>query len=219
MSQPQRKLLVTDFDGTLTAKDFYYLVVNRFAPEGLQEYWNGYTSGRLTHFEALAGIFSRVRAEESAMLELLSRSELQPNLASYLQRLDAAGWDVVVASAGCEWYIRRILGAAGVELPIHANPGRFEPSSGLIMELPLDSKYLCHKNGIDKAAIVQEARAAGRLVAFAGDGYPDAPAAKLVEPRYRFARANLQETLQREGLAFHRFEKWADVVENLLAQG
>ncbi len=208
-------LLVTDFDGTLTKRDFFHLVVEAFAPTALAEYWDGYKAGRYSHFEALAGIFATVRASEAQMLEVVGRAELDPELANWLARLTAAGWEVVVASAGCEWYIRKILASAGVEMQVHANPGTFSPEEGLIMRLPLDSAYLDMNTGIDKAAIVRRALEAGRTVAFAGDGFPDAPAAKLVPQTMRFARADLAEALRREGLAYQKFSRWAEVARAL----
>src|SRR5262249_5090575 len=129
----QRALLVTDFDGTLTGRDFFQLVVEAFAPEALAEFWDGYRAGRYTHFEALAGIFASIRASEDDVLAVVRRAELEPELKPWLRRLQAAGWDVVVTSAGCRWYIDRLLRAAGVELEVHANPGRFEPGRGLVM--------------------------------------------------------------------------------------
>src|SRR5262245_56500481 len=124
--ETQRALLVTDFDGTLTRRDFFQLVVEAFAPEALHEYWDGYKQGRYTHFEALAGIFTSIRASEDEVLAVVRRAELEPELKPWLERLDAAGWDVVVTSAGCLWYVRHLLRWAGVEMEVHANPGRFE---------------------------------------------------------------------------------------------
>src|SRR5262245_17284875 len=111
--EPQSKLLVTDFDGTLTRRDFFWLVVEAFAPANLQEHWQAYREGRATHFEALAGIFAGIQADEDGMYALLARAELEPELPEWLDRLARAGWEVVVASAGCEWYIRRILAGSG----------------------------------------------------------------------------------------------------------
>src|SRR5262245_31828206 len=125
-----RALLVTDFDGTLTRNDFFQLVVEAFAPEALAEFWDGYRAGRYTHFEALAGIFTSIRASEDEVLAVVRRAELEPELKPWLARLHAAGWDVVVASAGCRWYVERLLSAAGVDLEVHANPGRFETGRG-----------------------------------------------------------------------------------------
>jgi 2-hydroxy-3-keto-5-methylthiopentenyl-1-phosphate phosphatase len=210
----ERLLLVTDFDGTVTRNDFYRLVVEAHAPDSLAHYWGGYRSGRYTHFEALAGIFADVRATEADFLNLVARAEPEPRFGEYLASLRAAGWDVVVASAGCDWYIRRIL--AGHDVPIHANPGRIGDGGGLVMERPIDSAYYCETNGIDKAALVRQGLSEGRTVAFAGDGFPDAPAARLVPEELRFARADLAAMLSAEGLSYRPFERWGEVAEALL---
>jgi 2-hydroxy-3-keto-5-methylthiopentenyl-1-phosphate phosphatase len=215
----ERALLVTDFDGTLTRNDFFRLVVEAFAPPGLEEYWQGYLAGRFTHFEALQGIFAGITATEEEVLAAVARAEPEPDLALWVAALDRAGWDVVVASAGCEWYIQHILAGCGVSLPVHANPGRFVAGRGLCMELPELSPYFCRATGIDKAAIVQVGLDARRKVAFAGDGFPDADAARRVPVRLRFARADLAEALRREGLPYRPFERWAEVARALCEEG
>ena len=213
--ETQRALLVTDFDGTLTRNDFFQLVVEAFAPEALAEFWDGYKEGRYTHFEALAGIFTSIRASEDEVLAVVRRAELEPELSFWLQRLRERGWDVVVTSAGCQWYVQHLLRWAGVELEVYANPGRFEPGRGLVMTLPVDSPFFERNHGIDKAAVVRRAIEAGRTVAFAGDGFPDAAAAKLVPEALRFARADLATALRREGLGYRPFERWAEVARAL----
>ncbi|MFO0928701.1 MAG: HAD-IB family phosphatase [Gemmataceae bacterium] len=213
-----RHLFVTDFDGTITRRDFFWLAVDAFAPAGLDEHWAAYRQGRCTHFEALAGIFAGVRAGEAEMRELLTHADPEPQLADWVERLRRGGWDVVVASAGCEWYIRHILTAAGVDLPVHANPGTFVPGEGLFMRLPVDSPYLSPTVGIDKAAIVRRGLDEGRIVAFAGDGTPDIHAARLVPPERRFARADLATALDRERLTYRRFDRWGEVAAALCAE-
>ena len=39
--------------------------------------------------------------------------------------MSRAVWKIVVASVGCEWYIRHLLGVWDVKVEVHANPGRF----------------------------------------------------------------------------------------------
>jgi 2,3-diketo-5-methylthio-1-phosphopentane phosphatase len=212
-------VLVSDFDGTLCRKDFFQLVVESLLPADAPDYWGDYLAGRRTHFETLRVIFGSVRADEAAWLGLVGRMELDPRLAESLAALRGAGWEVVVASAGCDWYIRRLLAGAGVALEVHANPGRLEPGGGLRMELPAGSRYLSPTHGIDKAAVVRAAAATGRRVAFAGDGFSDAPAARLVPPGLRFARANLAAALRAEGLPFRPFERWSEVAAALVALG
>lgn len=209
-------ILVTDFDGTLTRHDFYHLALESLIPPSAPNLWEEYRTGAITHFEALQRYFACIRASEQEVWAVVDRMELDPLLPQAVGDLRAAGWEVVVASAGCEWYIRRLLAAAGVELEVHANPGRFDPGHGLLMELPLQSPFLSRTVGIDKAGIVRQFVAAGQTVAFAGDGYPDAEAAQLVPTKLRFAKADLAHALSRKGLPFRPFEVWSDVARAIL---
>jgi 2-hydroxy-3-keto-5-methylthiopentenyl-1-phosphate phosphatase len=208
--------LVTDFDGTLTRHDFFRLALERLVPPGVPDYWQQYRAGRLTHFEAMRGYYAAIRAGEAETLCVVEAMELEPELALWLKRLEQSGWKVVVASAGCAWYIHRLLQRQGVQVEVHANPGRFEEGRGLLLELPVGSPFFSPSHGIDKAAVVRSAQLAGRRVAFAGDGYPDAPAARLVVPELRFATSSLAVALEQEGLPFRRFDRWTEVARALV---
>jgi 2,3-diketo-5-methylthio-1-phosphopentane phosphatase len=211
-------ILVSDFDGTLTRHDFFRLALERLMPPGVPDYWQEYRAGRLTHFEAMRSYYSSIRATEAETLKVVEALELEPGLAEWVERLKQAGWKVVIASAGCGWYIRHLLEKNGVDLEVHTNPGRFEEGRGLLMELPVASPYFSPTHGIDKAEVVRAAQKKGLRVAFAGDGYPDVPAARLVAPELRFATAALALALAEEGLPFRRFERWAEVAEMLLGE-
>src|SRR3954453_18675198 len=162
-------VLVSDFDGTMTRHDFYQLAVESLLPPDTPDYWAEYRSGAVTHFEALRRYFATIRAGEEEVLAVVDRMELAPEVPGAVARLREAGWEVVVTSAGCDWYIRRLLAAAGVEVEVHANPGRFVAGRGLLMELPVDSPFLCSALGIDKAKVVRRYVDGGWAVAFAGD--------------------------------------------------
>jgi 2,3-diketo-5-methylthio-1-phosphopentane phosphatase len=210
------RVLVTDFDGTMTRHDFYRLALDELLPRDVPDQWAAYRAGEITHFEALRRYFAAIRAPEAEVLAVVDRMELDPGLKAAVAALGAAGWKVVVTSAGCDWYIRRLLAAAGVEVEVHANPGRYVAGAGLVMEKPVGSPYRCENLGVDKARVVRDHQAAGRTVAFAGDGFPDAEAARLVPDDLRFARADLADVLTREGLAFHPFDAWSDVARVLV---
>jgi 2,3-diketo-5-methylthio-1-phosphopentane phosphatase len=212
-------VLVSDFDGTMTRHDFYELAVESLVPPGTPDYWAEYRSGAITHFEALRRYFASIRAGEAEVLAVVERMELDPNLPAAVAALRHAGWDVVVASGGSDWYIRKLLTAAGTEIEVHSNPGRFEAGHGLLLEMPVGSRYLSPTVGIDKAGVVRDHLGAGRTVAFAGDGFPDADAARLVPGRLRFARGDLADVLAREHLEFRPFTEWSDIARALLAEG
>lgn len=218
MSEPNRKILVSDFDGTMTRRDFYQLVAERLLPPGTPDYWAEYRSGRMTHFEALNAYFAAAIPGEPALRAIAEDMGLDPDLRDDVEGLRRSGWDVVVASAGCAWYINRLLGGAGVALVVHANPG--DVANGrLAMRLPTTSPVFSSTTGIDKVAVVRQARETHDVVAFAGDGPPDLEPALLVRPDLRFATGHLAGELERLGEGFHRFERWSQVALALTEDG
>lgn len=210
-----RSLFVSDFDGTMTREDFYQLSIKHLLPPNVPDYWADYREGRMTHFQALQAYFAEIRADEKTVLEVVERMQLDPKIAPGARALERAGWDLVIASAGCAWYIQILLDEAGVRVPVYANPGRFEANRGLLMEPPPPGPFFSPTLGVDKAGVVRHGLEEGRRVAFAGDGFPDLEAARLVDDSLRFARADLARALTDEGLPFHRFTCWSEVARAL----
>jgi 2,3-diketo-5-methylthio-1-phosphopentane phosphatase len=218
MTDHPNGVLVSDFDGTMTRHDFYKLVIESLLPPDCPDYWAMYRAGSITHFEALRRYFAAIRAPEDDVLTVVRRMELDPHLPAAVDTLTRAGWKVVVTSAGCDWYIRRLLAGAGVEVEVHSNPGRFVEGKGLLMEMPTGSPYRSPTLGVDKTAIVRGHVETGRPVAFAGDGFPDADPARLVPADRRFARGDLADVLRRDGEPFRPFDTWSDIPGLLLTE-
>lgn len=216
----QQPVLVTDFDGTITAIDFFHLAVQRFLrPEDLLP-WEQYKAGIISHFSAISRIFAKIREPEADILALLHELHPDPMLPHYATQLHDAGWRVEVASAGCAWYIDKVLDSMEVNsFIVHANPGRYMEGGPLIMEPPKESPFYSPDTGIDKAAIVRSHLDAGADVVFAGDGLPDIPAGLLVPAGRRFARADMAAALQERGEGFIPFRIWSDVAKMILLPG
>ncbi len=210
------RVLVTDFDGTMTRHDFYLLAIERVIPASCPNYWTDYRQGRMTHFEALQAYFQSIEASEEEVVSMVNDMEIDPQLPKSVAALAQAGWKVVITSAGCDWYINYLLDSAGVSLEVYANPGVFIPGNGLQMSLPASDRFLSPTIGVDKAGVVSHWLEKGYSVAFAGDGFPDAEAARLVDTSLRFARGDLAKQLQRDGLEFRKFDVWSDIADQLL---
>ena len=209
------KILVTDFDGTLTRFDFYDLVCREFPEISVGKYWSQYEAGEITHFEALRCIFAALRCSEQALLAIVERMELDPQLPESVKSLQALGWEIVVASAGCRWYIDHHLQRVGLNLMVHANPGVFSPTEGLLMSLPQDKPFFSGELGVNKLAVVKAALQRAEQVAFAGDGRPDLAPALAVPGKWRFARGWLAKKLLELDEEFQPFERWSDIAVSI----
>ena len=212
-----RKIFVSDYDGTITNKDIYSLLVERHVPAETPDYFAQYMEGQITHFDAMAAYFAFMPTDELQIEELLDASDADPDLGASAVLLQRAGWELLVASAGSSWYVERVLKQAGVAATIYSNPGRLEKSRGLVLEkLDPSSPYYSASDGIDKSAVVRHALEVAESVAFAGDGKTDLPPALLVPPELRFARRFLADALRQRGEAFRPFSRWSEIVRALM---
>ena len=210
-------VFVSDFDGTITANDFYNISVERLlTPEDISP-WKDYRAGKITHFTALQRIFGKIRAPIGKVMEVIDAMEVDPGLAESVKALRNAGWNIVVVSAGCLWYIDIILKKAGVELEVHANPGVYKDGGPLLMDLPKNEKFYSPETGVDKEAVVRWHQERRTVVAYAGDGFTDLPGALLVPAKLRFARGDLAQSLKERGERFQPFQVWSDMAKALLA--
>jgi 2-hydroxy-3-keto-5-methylthiopentenyl-1-phosphate phosphatase len=208
-------ILISDFDGTLTRYDFFDRVRQRWPCPPQDDPWEKFVTGEITHFQALAEIFAGIRTTEEDLLELADSTELDASFAESARRLQDRGWEIVIASAGCDWYIKFLLKKTGVPVSVHANPGTFDPKRGLEMLLPERSPFFSPTKGVNKVAIVRDALNRSGRVAFAGDGRPDLKPALLVPPQLRFARGWLAEALSERGEKFNPFERWSEILDQL----
>lgn len=203
--------MVSDFDGTITEKDFYLLIAEKYMGPNAMAIWDEYRAGRLTHIEAMQSFFSHAPSNELELASMLQQTGLDPKFRESVEMLQAAEWDLIIVSAGSSWYIDRLLASAGVEAPVHSNPGVIESGRGLVLQSNRGSRFYSEDVGVDKSAVVRDALQNYERVAFAGDGPPDLPPALLVDPDLRFARGFLAEELQRLGQSFRSFRHWSEV--------
>lgn len=212
-------LLVTDFDGTMTERDFYRRALEHL-PQEVGEYWEQYERDEITHFDALHGIFAQLPDDEEQVMAIARETKLDPDVRTAVETLRAAGWQTVVVSAGSEWYSRRLLAERGVEVPVISNRGSLVPGAGLQMErLPQESPFYCAEVGVDKSAVVRAALERFDRVAFAGDSSNDLPPAELVSDDRRFACGWLAEHFEKKSVPYCRFQHWSEISGALINAG
>lgn len=209
------KILVSDFDGTMTQRDFYSCAVELLLSSDDLEPWYAYTREEITHFEALRRIFERIRADMPDMERVLAAMDFDELAEAAVQRLNGRDWHVTIVSNGCGWYIERFFRQHNLQVELHTNPGVYSVEQGLQMRLPTESPFFSEQFGISKPEVIRNALRTCNTVAFAGDGRPDLEPALMVRPDLRFATGWLAEELRSRGESFRKFSKWSEISEAL----
>jgi len=205
-----------DFDGTITDRDTFDVLVPIFASAAEWDATErGLENGTMTIREVLASQASLVRGSHAEVAALLRRDvAVDATFAPFARACAAAHVPLEIVSSGIDSIIRDRLDEFGLSgVPVVANSVDPRPD-GWVMQFrdPVD-------NGTDKAARVAAASASGRRTVFVGDGRSDYDAAIRAEVRFAKRGLPLERYLTRNGIAFEPFTTFADVAARLIRLG
>lgn len=211
-----RTLFLTDFDGTLTLKDFFHVVIDTHYPERAEELYALWDAKTKTDFDYLHELFAGLDDSEAEIDELISQVPIDPDAPRVIQRMQDQGMDVGVISAGSDYYIHKLLTANGINnVRVYSNPGHYA-ERGIHIERYPDPAFASELYGVDKQALaVHLADEYDRMI-FVGDSQPDLTAAMAAD--LAFAKGALQPLLDAEHHPYIPIEGYADIDTYLDAQ-
>ena len=204
--------LVIDFDGTITDDDFFVYLKNAYLDEHSLVPWERYLDGKLSHFNALKQIFSTLRTSEDNLISLVAEVKVDEWAIPLFALCYNAQIPVYIASAGCDYYIKHMIGNEIEQYGIHliTNRGDYSETAGIVMESPAkDSLYYDENVGISKRKVVEVLKDDGYRVIFAGDGPPDIEPAKVAD--VVFAKKILLEECIAQGIKTETFNSCRDI--------
>lgn len=211
----QRTALVTDFDGTVSADDFFTMIARRYLQPKDLEPWNLYMQGRLSHFEALNAVFAEIRIPEAELIAFVKTIPLDETFAETAAYCAKKHIPAYICSAGCDYYINILLGGlikrCGINLI--TNSGCYSPQTGLVMTAPRESLFYDAKVGVSKAGVVSHLQSQGFAVVFCGDGPPDVRPARIAQTV--FAKKYLLDKCREENIITRPFHSFGDVLAYL----
>jgi 2-hydroxy-3-keto-5-methylthiopentenyl-1-phosphate phosphatase len=113
--------LLIDFDGTIVLEDTTDLVLERFADPAWHAVEDDWVAGRIGSHECLAQQIELVRASAVDLDHLADQATIDPGFVDFVAAGSKLGLRMVVASDGFDHIIHRVLGRAGVTLPLVSN--------------------------------------------------------------------------------------------------
>lgn len=201
---------VSDFDNTISRKDFYKIVMEKYLGEqGLQAH-SLWQDDRMTTFDYLTFIFENINKPKNIIDADIDTIAIDETAVEFIDTILDMQGDFYIVSAGCQYYVDKVLERYDVrdKVNIFANPGRIE--NGSLIMTP-NAQYFSNEFGIDKGALVKDLKQHNDIVFFAGDSRPDYEAA--INADYRFARAGdqLAQILDESKVEYYPYENFADI--------
>ncbi len=207
---------VSDFDGTISKKDFYQLVMEKYFPEG-QKLFKQWKDGFIKDIEFLAKVFSSINQDEEQIIEEILSIEIDEYVPTFIREVQRHGGNFYVLSAGTDYYIKHILRKHDVEnVVIFSNEGEFREKNVFMNIDQNDWKY-SERYGIDKSKVIQKLKGKYETVHFIGDSEPDSHPAAFAD--LTFAIGPLQRLLKEKGISFVPVQDFSEVASFLQKEG
>jgi len=208
---------VSDFDGTLTEKDFYHIIIDNYLQDWGRPFYEDWKKTKKINVEFLNKILGSIGRTEEEILAEIHRLPLDEYAVDFIRRVQEAGGEFYILSAGTTYYIDRLLAHRGIEGVTVISMSGVYKDGGIEVTPDEGSPYFSEIFGINKAKVVEELKKEFETVFFAGDSEPDLGAAK--EADIAFAKKDLKELLSKEQQEFVPFENFREIEKYLADRG
>jgi 2,3-diketo-5-methylthio-1-phosphopentane phosphatase len=208
---------VSDFDGTLTDRDFYHIIIDTYLQEWGMQFYEDWKKTKKINVEFLNKILGSIGKTEEEILTEIHRIPLDEYAVEFIHRVQKAGGEFYILSAGTSYYIERLLAHRQIEgVKVISMSGVYK-DGGIEITPNEESPYFSEIFGINKAKVVEDLKKEFETVFFAGDSEPDLGAAKAAD--IAFAKRDLKELLEKEQQEFIPFEKFGEIAKYLQEKG
>ena len=210
-------VFISDFDGTLTHKDFYKIIIDKYLGEEGKKLYKAWREEEYKDKDFLHKIYSSIDRTEEEILEDILQIQWDDNADRVIRRIRESGGDFIILSAGTNYYINRLLKEKGFEdIEVYSNPGEYR-DRGIHLNIDKNNPYYSDIYGINKEKVVAEFKNKYPYVYYAGDSAPDIPPCKLAN--ICFAKGELQDMLDEKGMKYIPIKDYRDIENFLVEKG
>jgi len=200
---------ISDFDGTLTKKDFYKILSDTYYKEELTPIFKSWKNGEMKDREYLNYVFNNVHRSEVELHEDILNIAFDPSAKDFIDEVKAAGGDFIVISAGTNYYIDKVLEKNHIEgVDVYSNKSIFK-DNGIHFDLDEHDEFYSDLYGIDKLIVFRKLKTNYKKIFYAGDSTPDLKPA--LEADVVFAKGKLRNLLKEEKKDFIEFENFSEI--------
>ena len=204
---------VSDFDGTLTKKDFYKIVSEAYLEKEYLPKYESWKNGEIKDIEYLSYVFNNIKRTEDQIFQDILKIQFDLFAKNFIEKVKAAQGDFIIISAGTSYYIDIILKKYNIEdVEVYSNKGVFK-NNGIYFDLDKNSEFYSERYGIDKLLVIQKLKRNYKKVFYAGDSEPDLKPALVAD--VVFAKGELVELLKQEKKEYIQFDNFSEVLDKM----
>jgi len=204
---------ISDFDGTLTKKDFYKVLADTYFKEELKPIYNSWINGEITDIDYVSYVFNNVHRNETELYDDILNIDFDHSAIAFIEQIKEAGGDFIVLSAGSTYYIDKFFEANHIEgIDVYSNKCIFK-NNGLYFDLDKHDEFYSNKCGIDKLIVVEKLKSNYKKIFYAGDNVPDLKPALICD--VVFAKGELIKLLRKNKKEFIEFETFSEIWDKL----
>jgi len=186
----KEKIIVSDFDGTITKQDTLYTFLKTHAQDEWLDVENEWLRGDIGSGECLQRQFALVPNLSDKLLDdFIQTVEIDDYFCVFNELRLRNNVDFIIVSDGLDYFINRILDKHGIkDVKIVTNHAEFK-NGEFVMNFPNKSKFCKHNAGTCKCQVVSALRPDYRDIYYIGDGTSDNCVADKVD--FLFAKSGL----------------------------
>jgi 2,3-diketo-5-methylthio-1-phosphopentane phosphatase len=208
-------VLISDFDGTISKKDFFYMVIDTLLKDKTDALapWRDYLNGKIKHIDALTGIFSQIHLTQQELDEFIFTIEVDSFFYDTAKYCMDKNIPFYICSAGTNYYIKKRISDTlqKYNITLISNDATYSQQDGMKLVAPPEtSPYYNANTGISKQAIVQKLKDEGFFTIYAGDGKPDFKSAQIAD--VVFAKDMLLELCRQKSIETKPFKNFNDIL-------
>lgn len=207
-----------DFDGTAASRDVGSSLFRAFVGETSESIVKEYLAGRINARECLSRECEAIGPVRMESLEqFVDGFKLDPTFPAFVQFCAAREIPLTILSDGLDFYVSRILVAAGLgHVPFYANRAAWGDAGNgrvtLAPEFPYRDEH-CDLCGNCKRNHLAALSADDDAVVYIGDGISDRCPARYAD--FVFAKSSLIRYCQEQNVSYWEFSDFEDVRKRL----
>ena len=204
-------IIVSDFDGTITAEDSLYKFFKDYAKDKWLEVENLWIEGKIGSMECLKREFELVEGLNKKLIDSYSSTiKLDPYFKNFIEKNHH---NFLIVSDGVDYFIKKILENNHLEnIEVISNHGEFI-NDKFELSFPNKNDNCLNKSGTCKCSVIKKLKEKYKKVLYIGDGKSDFCAADKAD--ILFAKGSLLKHCKLNNINCIEFENFNDILKYL----